>query len=463
VYSASRANGEAGVGWTVQGLSKISRCPRIHALDGYAAPIRNDETDAFCIDGKRLVEVEKTLDEGLAEYRTVIDSFARVIAYQGDGYQLPEVRTRGRVAREKQGPDYFKVWTKDGRILTFGREPDSLLLLHDGVRTGWLLNRVEDRIGNQMTIHYDNALAKVPPAGTLPIQVRPARIAYTGIGNVAGNREVRFRYGQRADQELRYMQGGLAKLIEERLEAITTFVKGEPVKNYRLRYAPDRPQTPSRVEGITECEGDREERCKPETRFTYVEQSGFEQGSFPVFIPAAIQLDANGDGVPDFMDTTVEINGKKAQPALQAAMTAADVTVLITTTFLLSSGVGTPVAIGCQIFKIALFMIFEERPKIKTTHSLTFGSADRSATPTTIPIVRGLPCSLRPFHVLDFDKDGKDDIVAECDGMIPALSMGDGHFQAQRYLPFQSRSSEPCRFATRPCCTMWTETPSKTC
>ena len=80
-YSGSRANGEVGVGWHLEGLSKITRCPRSYALDGVTGPVRNDSSDRFCIDGKRL-EVTNGATYGAegAEYRTLIDSFAKVVS-----------------------------------------------------------------------------------------------------------------------------------------------------------------------------------------------------------------------------------------------------------------------------------------------------------------------------------------------------------------------------------------------
>ncbi len=56
-YAGSRSNEHLGVGWHIEGLSKITRCPRSFALDGYSAPVKNDPTDRFCIDGKRLEQV----------------------------------------------------------------------------------------------------------------------------------------------------------------------------------------------------------------------------------------------------------------------------------------------------------------------------------------------------------------------------------------------------------------------
>ena len=55
VYSSTRANGVMGIGWSIGGLSTISRCPKTVAQDGVAEPVQLDEDDAFCLDGQRLI------------------------------------------------------------------------------------------------------------------------------------------------------------------------------------------------------------------------------------------------------------------------------------------------------------------------------------------------------------------------------------------------------------------------
>src|SRR5690606_34498527 len=74
LYTGTKTNGHLGLGWSVQGLSSISRCPRTYALDGKAAPITGTDADALCIDGKRLVPVsEPNAPAGETHYRTAID------------------------------------------------------------------------------------------------------------------------------------------------------------------------------------------------------------------------------------------------------------------------------------------------------------------------------------------------------------------------------------------------------
>jgi hypothetical protein len=61
VYNSQGGNGIAGPGWSLSGLSMISRCPRTRQQDGYARPVMMDsltgaETDGICLDGEKLFE-----------------------------------------------------------------------------------------------------------------------------------------------------------------------------------------------------------------------------------------------------------------------------------------------------------------------------------------------------------------------------------------------------------------------
>jgi len=278
-YVGSKANGEEGVGWQLQGLSKITRCPRSFGIDGYAAPIKNDSSDLFCIDGKRLEVVSGDYGGNGAEYRTLIDTFAEVKSYwdPGDGIQLELGPNLQRVPRNKRGPDRFIVRTNDGKILTFGTTRDSLILDRSGVRYAWLIKRVEDRAGNYMTVSYETFHPNLVSFDQMMSNmVRPSAITYTGNGSTDGTRHVFFEYsaqGVRKDSLLMFGQGGVASVVPGRLQVLSTYVNGKAVKNYRFHY----PEGDlSQIDTVTECAGSDQSTCKLSTKFKYKhEDSGF--------------------------------------------------------------------------------------------------------------------------------------------------------------------------------------------
>jgi hypothetical protein len=54
VVYTEQGGGSMGVGWSLTGLSAITRCNKTLAQDGAAAPVTLTYNDAFCIDGQRL-------------------------------------------------------------------------------------------------------------------------------------------------------------------------------------------------------------------------------------------------------------------------------------------------------------------------------------------------------------------------------------------------------------------------
>jgi hypothetical protein len=108
-YRGRGSNGLAGVGWSVAGLSQITRCAQTTAQNGANAPIAFDASDRFCLDGQQLVAIKGSYGADDAEYRTERDMFAKIISGGADS----------------QGPGWFKVFLKNGRILSYGTTQSS--------------------------------------------------------------------------------------------------------------------------------------------------------------------------------------------------------------------------------------------------------------------------------------------------------------------------------------------------
>jgi hypothetical protein len=54
-YRHRTQSGLLGVGWSINGLSQIARCPRTIVQDGILSPVTQTAADRFCLDGQRLV------------------------------------------------------------------------------------------------------------------------------------------------------------------------------------------------------------------------------------------------------------------------------------------------------------------------------------------------------------------------------------------------------------------------
>ena len=176
-YSSRAGNGIAGMGWSVSGLSAISRCPQLVDPDGQSKAVDFSSTDRLCLDGQRLVVVTGTYGASNATYRTEIDTFARITQYN-------ELDTA-----------YFVVELKSGERRTYGAiaAHRSRPVLPNGVaRTlSWTLSRREDRSGNTVNYEYRTA-----GRGEHLLN----HIAYTGLNGTAGDRWVRMDYESRPTQ-----------------------------------------------------------------------------------------------------------------------------------------------------------------------------------------------------------------------------------------------------------------------
>lgn len=139
VYNSLSGDGLMGKGWSLSGLSAITRCPRTKATDGVVGSINLNSVDRFCLDGQRLVAVIGTYGANNTEYRTEIESNAKVVSYGAAG----------------TGPASFTVWTKSGQILEFGNSANSRIeAAGSATALVWALNKVSDRNGNSMTVSY---------------------------------------------------------------------------------------------------------------------------------------------------------------------------------------------------------------------------------------------------------------------------------------------------------------------
>lgn len=93
-YDSHLGYGIMGRGWTLSGMSAITRCNKSYAQDGAPAPITLTTADGYCLDGNRL----RGLPAGsTTTYQTEIANFALVTATAGTN-----------------GPSYFTVQGKDG-------------------------------------------------------------------------------------------------------------------------------------------------------------------------------------------------------------------------------------------------------------------------------------------------------------------------------------------------------------
>lgn len=280
VYNSQAGNGWLGVGWSLSGLSTITRCPRTLAQDGARGGVTYGANDRFCLDGQRLVAVNGSYGAPGTEYRLELDVFSKVVGYGG-------------VVGD---PAYFKVWTKAGEIIEYGNSADSRIeALGKSQARFWAANKVADRKGNYFTIGYTE--------DTVNGDYFPSRIDYTGntVTGLAPYNSLQFVYETRPDVAPAYFQGSLSQTTQ-RLAKIQAYSGGSQVKEYRLTYGLGTTTNRSRIVGIAEC-ALPSNACKSSLSPTWSEYgsnalgAGASWGSWS----ASFLADVDGDGKIDFI------------------------------------------------------------------------------------------------------------------------------------------------------------------
>ncbi|MFZ2507684.1 MAG: FG-GAP-like repeat-containing protein, partial [Steroidobacteraceae bacterium] len=290
--------GLLGIGWNVGGLSQIARCPRTIVQDGIASPVTASDADRFCLDGQRLV-VTTGVAYGAAgaEYRTEIESFARIRSYPGPGY----------------GPQYFVLEALDGRTFEYGATANSRIDGSSGAGNAanlariWALNRIRDRSGNVIDFEYFEDIANA--------SFRITAIHYNSNpeAGIAASHRVAFNYETRPNNEIdvAYVAGmGIRQVV--RLNRVEVLYNGAILRRYDLRYEPALSAGGrSRLASIQEC-GAGGSDCFSASSFTW--QNGVpglgDAAGFQAAIPGPASwpesslwtmADINGDGRGDFI------------------------------------------------------------------------------------------------------------------------------------------------------------------
>ncbi|MDQ3898832.1 MAG: FG-GAP-like repeat-containing protein [Actinomycetota bacterium] len=290
-YNSGAGNGMLGTGWSIQGLSAITRTAATQAQDGQRGTITYGPGDRFTLDGQRLMVVNGVDYAATnAVFHTEIETWTRVTpAYEGN--------VAGR-----SGPDYFLVETKDGKTMEYGRTPDSQATAsptNPSVRV-WALNKVTDANGNSLAITYEPD----PDNGVN----YPLQIDYTAneAAGLAPGRSVQFSYEPRPDVLTRYV-GGFPVATRQRLRQVQTAVGGETVRTYTVAYEQAPATGRSRLVSVTEADGSGV--GLPPTVFAW------QDGDAAMFVPDEVlavsgvqwqgrwlPMDVNGDGRTDLVN-----------------------------------------------------------------------------------------------------------------------------------------------------------------
>ncbi|HYO60734.1 MAG TPA: SpvB/TcaC N-terminal domain-containing protein, partial [Actinomycetota bacterium] len=321
VYDSSADSGPLGHGFSIAGLSAITRCPKTIAQDGVIEPVRDRPDDALCLDGKRLIPVDPSSPQPV-EFRTFPDTFVKVIADYAKGGGWDATR----------GPRSLRVFTKAGLIVDYGTADslpeiasDGLVFAKGGVVRSWQMVRVSDRSGNVIAYSYRND--KDPTSGHTVEHV-VSRIDYTGHALTPPSRAVVFNYSTLPAEGTRTLfSRGMALRRSLRLDTIQMFGPNSTLaREYRLAYATSPTTKRMLLQQVEECAADQvaqSKPCKPPTRFSYKhkDESGprFSKHATTVKTPesrlgSVLMMDMTGDGLDDMVMPDANMLGGSELP-----------------------------------------------------------------------------------------------------------------------------------------------------
>ncbi|MGH8306686.1 MAG: RHS repeat-associated core domain-containing protein [Gammaproteobacteria bacterium] len=295
LYNSQAGNGILGEGWSLTGLSVISRCPQtldqdnaIHIPDGTGA-------DRLCLDGQRLIVTSGNYGAAGSVYHTEIESFQQVTASS---------------SMAGGSPKSFTVVDRSGLTRIYSTVPFTCTsTCPNGAALEWLITNITDRYGNFITFQYDvNSFN----GGNFPGAFAVSEIDYGSTsGTVA---KVLFQYdggnpgNYRSDSYSQFV-GATGYAVSVNAVMLTSIVvqngNGSTLRTYTLNYnpIPATPVSPLTLANVQECGSDG--TCFNPTSFTYSgAPTAFNSGGAVVLLglPAGYQVaDFDGDGLTDFI------------------------------------------------------------------------------------------------------------------------------------------------------------------
>jgi Salmonella virulence plasmid 65kDa B protein len=218
-YSSSGGNGIAGLGWSIGGLQSITRGTATAAKDGFAGTMNFDTNDRFFFNGERLVCVAGNYGEQNSEYRTEIDSFARITLKGGN---------------QNSSAAWWQVETKAGLIIELGNTSDSKVSVPTvNAPITWDVSKVSDTVGNYYLVKWTDTRAA--DNSTLDNR-RLDKISYTGTTSSAPYCDIAFQYETRPDTSFAYTPKGLKMTNTLRLKSVAVKTDSLVNHSYVLNY-----------------------------------------------------------------------------------------------------------------------------------------------------------------------------------------------------------------------------------
>ena len=261
-YSSGGGNGYMGIGWSMQGVSAITRCAQTKAVDGnnHEFGVHYDSNDRFCLDGQRLIVVSGSYGAAGSKYRTEINNYSKITLF-GDA---------------NDGTGKFEVKTKSGLIYHYGYTDNSSPQIQYAANRFWKVSSIEDSYGNTIDFNY--------------YSVASLGEHYLSSVTYGNGHSVEYHYTARPDKIEGY-QAGYLYMIQKRLSSVVVKADNHEIRRYDIEYQRARTGfTRSMIKRITEV---LPEATLEPLDFTWNNDS--KNNLFPYILHQSTTIAANGD------------------------------------------------------------------------------------------------------------------------------------------------------------------------
>ncbi len=260
VYNSMSGDGILGKGFSLAGLSAISRIGSNYYNDGMVDPVDFDDNDHFALDGQRLIPI------GNQQYRTEVESFA-LISQEGN---------------------LFSVSTKEGKTLSYAHNYQNGLSYH--------LSKVNDPTGNEMYYTYTGIEYPYPYLSS----IQYGSNSWLGL---SAQYSVTFVYEGRNSPITQYIGGRLSQ-ISKRLSQILIGSQAQTLYSYTFSY-----DSQDRLQSITKKDGQGNTLNPTQIQWQQMGTEDFKTKEIPRSAlapraddnPAHYLGDYDGDGDIDFV------------------------------------------------------------------------------------------------------------------------------------------------------------------
>jgi len=288
VYTSGSSNGIAGYGWSISGVSSISRTGKSYEKDHEVKGIQFDYSDYYSFNGQRLILVSGEYGKDGAEYVTEKHSNIKIKSV-GMAYWHTQPLFK---------PMTFIVTFEDGSQAWYGVPPNSGVRYYDSITPiDYNIVKWKDAQGNYITYSY-----------TQPTESNVALISSIrwGGNETVGTpnfNEIQFNYDPRLFSEQSYREG-ISFTQNKILKSVVVNTNGNLFRKYIIE---NKKETNSNYEFVEKISvyNSLEQNANP-VNFFYPSQTNADPVTSNIpnsdpFDKVALTGDFNGDGYTDFL------------------------------------------------------------------------------------------------------------------------------------------------------------------